>query len=398
MEANIAARRARHKKVFAGIGTLTRLNVFNGLKSFSLNTGAITGVLKKKSHNQSNVNPSNKLFRTYSMAVAGIFVIGVFNPTSANTLNSVYTPTLEGVEDYYFSDNILLSSQDGYIPKINPQTELGDRTGVNGKVVHEVRPGETLSEIANDYGVSTNTVLWENGLSASSTIKPGDKIFVPPVDGVGYNVEKGDSIEKIAEKFGVETEAISKQNGLEGETTLVAGQSLFIPGAKPLPAPVIRTTPSYVASSNRVVASAPSVASSASIGSNSTAAPAVGKSMIWPTRGKVTQGYRAGHYAIDIADVSKPPIWAANSGTIIKVSTGTWGGGYGNHVIIDHGNGLQTLYAHMETVAVSNGQQVGQGDVIGKMGRTGRVYGRTGIHLHFEVRKNGIKQNPANYF
>jgi murein DD-endopeptidase MepM/ murein hydrolase activator NlpD len=130
----------------------------------------------------------------------------------------------------------------------------------------------------------------------------------------------------------------------------------------------------------------------------STDAPTVGKVFIRPTRGIITQGYKRGHYALDIADASKPPVWAAGSGTVIKASSGTWGGGYGNHVIIDHGNGMQTLYAHLDYLDVSNGDYVSQGAVIGRMGRTGRVYGRTGIHLHFEVRKNGVKQNPAAYY
>ncbi len=71
---------------------------------------------------------------------------------------------------------------------------------------------------------------------------------------------------------------------------------------------------------------------------------------------------------------------------------------YGNYIIIDHGNGLQTLYGHMEYLAVSQGDHVTQGQVIGKMGRTGNVRGRTGIHLHFEVRVNGVKKNPGAYF
>jgi murein DD-endopeptidase MepM/ murein hydrolase activator NlpD len=85
-------------------------------------------------------------------------------------------------------------------------------------------------------------------------------------------------------------------------------------------------------------------------------------------------------------------------GTVIKASSGTYGGGYGNHVIIDNGNGIKTLYAHMEYLSVSVGDHVTQGQVIGKMGRTGNVRGRTGIHLHFEVIQNGVKKSPGNYF
>jgi murein DD-endopeptidase MepM/ murein hydrolase activator NlpD len=82
----------------------------------------------------------------------------------------------------------------------------------------------------------------------------------------------------------------------------------------------------------------------------------------------------------------------------VKASSGTYAGGYGNHVIIDHGNGYKTLYAHMDYLTVSQGQYVSQGEAIGRMGATGRVYGRTGIHLHFEVHQNGVKLNPGGFF
>ena len=101
---------------------------------------------------------------------------------------------------------------------------------------------------------------------------------------------------------------------------------------------------------------------------------------------------------MDIGDRSRPPVWAAGGGTIVKASSGTWGGGYGNHVIVDHGGGLQSLYAHLGTLNVYKGQYVNQGDILGMMGNTGRVYGVTGIHLHWEVRKNGVKHSPYNYY
>ena len=114
--------------------------------------------------------------------------------------------------------------------------------------------------------------------------------------------------------------------------------------------------------------------------------------------GKISKGYRGGHYALDIADRSKPPVWAAASGTVVTASTGTWGRGYGNYVVIDHGDGIQTLYGHMDSVNVYAGQVVSQGDVVGIMGNTGRVYGVTGIHTHWEVIINGVKVNPINYY
>jgi murein DD-endopeptidase MepM/ murein hydrolase activator NlpD len=112
--------------------------------------------------------------------------------------------------------------------------------------------------------------------------------------------------------------------------------------------------------------------------------------------------YQPGHYAMDIANRSKPPIWASASGTVVKTVVGcgprstSCGGGYGNHIIIDHGNGYKTLYAHCEELYVKEGDTVTQGQVIAKMGNSGRVRGATGIHLHFTVYYNGAAVNPVS--
>lgn len=391
---NLAARRARHKRVFAGAKTLVRF-----IPSF-FQSAAKDVELKVPSRRVSNLSASSRLFRSYSVAVLAVFVIGSINPANAYSHNSFYAPELEGVDQYYYGgDGLLLATEDGYIPKVTPQTEFSDRSSMNGRIIHEIESGDTVSTIAEEYGLKTNTVLWENGLSSSSTLKVGQKLIIPPVDGVTHIVEKGQDVKKIASVYGISEDSIIKQNRLEEGAGLNSGEAIFVPGAKPLPV-LERTTPSRISSSTRVgtnVGSA-AVVSGAAIGAASADTPAAGKSMIWPTRGKITQGYKPGHYAIDIADVSKPPIFAATSGTVIKASRGTWGGGYGNHIIIDHGNGLKTLYAHMEYLSVGVGDTVSQGQVIGKMGRTGNVRGRTGIHLHFEVIQNGVKKSPSAYF
>jgi murein DD-endopeptidase MepM/ murein hydrolase activator NlpD len=186
-----------------------------------------------------------------------------------------------------------------------------------------------------------------------------------------------------------------RQNRLTS-STLSTGQEIYIPDGKPL----VVDTPVRDAGSSR----AGIRTDGGAILPRSTSGVSPGKVLIFPTRGKLTQGYHKGHYAFDIGDRSQPPIWAAGSGKVVKVVSGCakvsygCGGGYGNHVIIDHGNGLQTLYAHLEYVTVKDGDQVTQGDVIGKMGRSGNVRGATGIHLHFEVHLNGKKMVPSDYY
>ncbi len=380
--------------------------MFAGLESAS--KSGILKVLSASTWNKkstlSRSRSANHLFKVYSVGVIGFFTVMSFTPSNAQYNIADASPVLmeDITQNYSEVNNALFFDQDGYIPKVSLQTQQSDRSTMNGKLVHEVADGETLSTIAEEYGLKTETLMWENGISNAAKIKVGQSLVIPPVNGVTHVVEKGQDLAKIAKAYNVNADNIVKQNQLIADSPLLTGQELFIPDAKPLPAPATpaRNANARIASSSRVNAKAGTAAltSGSKIGSSSTATPASGKILIKPTRGAKTQGYHPGHYAIDLADASKPPIWAADSGTVVKVSTGTYGGGYGNHVIIDHGNGIKTLYAHMETVAVSTGDTVSQGDVIGKMGRTGRVFGRTGIHLHFEVIKNGIKQNPQNYF
>lgn len=113
---------------------------------------------------------------------------------------------------------------------------------------------------------------------------------------------------------------------------------------------------------------------------------------VWPTGGTITQRSVWYHQGIDIANRVAPNVLAADSGTVIVAG---WpdGYGYGNRVIIDHGNGYRTLYAHLSQIYVVPGQTVARGNAIGKMGSTGRS---TGIHLHFEVILNGVHLNPLN--
>ncbi|MFC1750772.1 peptidoglycan DD-metalloendopeptidase family protein [Pseudomonadota bacterium] len=314
-----------------------------------------------------------------------LFVVSTISPAGAFQ-GEAYEGQFEDFAVTSFGAS-LIADEDGYLTKINPQTNAGDRSSMTDKASHVVASGETLSTIAESYGVKTNTLLWENGLYNANTLKIGQTLVVPPVDGISHTVAKGETIEKIATKFKVDEAAITKQNKLlAGDLTV--GQKLFVPGAVPIAPP--RT---YTDRSGRSVSVGTPV-----YFADSTSGPIGAKPFIYPTRGKITQGFRRGHYAVDIADSSKPPIWAAGTGKVTKASSGTWGGGYGNHVIIDHGNGLSTLYAHLDYLNVSVGDIVDQGQVIGRMGRTGRVYGRTGIHLHFEVIKNGVKQYPANYY
>lgn len=120
--------------------------------------------------------------------------------------------------------------------------------------------------------------------------------------------------------------------------------------------------------------------------------------LLMPSTGNITQAFHASHPAIDLANRDRPDVVASADGIVTHVSQGNWNGGYGTDIWIEHSNGYRTHYAHLGSVAVKVGDGVTQGQIIGEMGNTGRVYGLTGIFLHFELEKDGIKVNPMDYF
>lgn len=412
---NQSARRARHLKVFSRATFLRWPSVSLTSLFASAKSSAQTKVLGKiapllhRGHVDAHhfTSPSQKLFTRYGAIVALLFFVGSITPSNAYSdgFASGYVD-LTGTWDESATDAPLMADQEGYLTKINPQTDAGDRSNVSDYFVHSVASGETVSTIAAQYGLKQNTILWANNLESTSTLKINQKLLVPPVDGVYHQVSKKETVDKIAKAYGVGSENILKQNGLTDGSTLTVGDDIFIPGGKPLiaDAPVApkvagRDTPARIASASRVNA-----VTGGAILNGSKDAPVGDMPFIFPTRGKITQGFHAGHYAFDIGNTDRPAIWSAGAGTVVKVTSGCadvsyrCGGGYGNHVIVDHGNGLQTLYAHMTYSTVAVGDKVTQGQVIGKMGRSGNVRGKTGIHLHFEVRKNGVKKVPSDYY
>ncbi len=246
-------------------------------------------------------------------------------------------------------------------------------------IEYKVQKGDTLSTIARKFGVSTDTIKWENDISGE-TIAVGDVLNILPVTGIEYKVNQGDTIYTIAKKFDTEPQKIVDFpfNEFENPETfsLAAGQTLMVPdGIKP------SEQPTYVRPRQVILAQSPSSVSSAGFA--------------WPLRGGVSQYPSWYHMALDITADVGTPIVAANSGTVSRVSIGTYDGGYGNNAYIDSGNGYQSHYAHMSSVAVSPGQSVVAGrTVVGYVGLTGRT---TGPHLHFEILQNGVLVNPLGF-
>ncbi len=247
-------------------------------------------------------------------------------------------------------------------------------------IKYVVQSGDTISTIAADFNVTVNTILWENNLSAYSIIRPGQTLSILPVSGVSHTVVRGDNLIKIANKYDVSAEKIMKYNKLASANQLRIGEKLIIPGG---------SKSSYVRT--RTV-SYSGVSAITSIIKAPNAATVAGNKMNWPTVGhRITQYYSWRHTGLDIANKIGTPIYAADAGTIEFIG---WSNGYGNNIIINHGGGKKTRYAHLSKFYVKRGQSVGKGESIGAMGSTGWS---TGPHLHFEVIINGVKYNPLNY-
>lgn len=324
-------------------------------------------------------------------------IFPIFENSDALSMTNFDPENLLAIDSQTFSLDALNTTEDGFLIKTAGQTVDIDRSDLADIIAYTVEEGDVLSTIARRFGVSMDTIIWENNITDPHRLKPGTTLNILPVSGITHAVAESDTLESLAKKYGLDVEKIAKQNQLEEGATLVAGTKIIIPGGKK----TISASPTYVASSSTgtyAAYTAPKSIDGSIIIANGQQEKH-GKWMIKPTSGIYTTyfGGRTGHWAVDIADRSKPAIHAAADGTVVKSQCG-WNGGYGCVVVIDHGDGFQTLYAHLSEMSVSVGEAVEQGQNIATMGNTGRVYGATGIHLHFEVIDNGVKKNPIAFY
>lgn len=250
------------------------------------------------------------------------------------------------------------SSPDGSLP--------GSSVSGGGAIsVYEVREGDSLSGIADMFGVSTNTILWANDIK-DKTIHAGDQLVILPVTGIRYTVKNGGTISDIAKLYDADIDEIALFNGISATDTLAAGDVLIIPGAE-------QHSTAKPSSGTKKPASGGSSTSVATSGYFRN-----------PVPGAILTQSIHGNNGVDIGAPAGTPIYAAAAGTVIvSKGNGGWNGGYGSYVVITHANGTQTLYAHMSKDVATVGAKVSAGDIIGYVGRTGEA---TGNHLHFEVR------------
>ena len=233
---------------------------------------------------------------------------------------------------------------------------------------YRVRRGDTVSQLAANFSVSMDAIIASNGITNARSLREGETIRIPNMDGIPYIVKDGDSLSLISQSMGVPLEAILDANEIQSDI-ISAGMTLFVPGAR-MDRQELRM--------------------------------ALGELFIYPVRGaRLTSpfgwrndpisGVRRHHAAIDLGAPQGTLIRAAMEG---RVSALGYNNTYGNFIILSHPGNHQTLYAHLHTVSVRRGDQVRQGAQIGTVGNTGYS---TGPHLHFAIYKNGRAVNPLDF-
>lgn len=278
-----------------------------------------------------------------------------------------------------------------------PQYDLGRTAEVHtvfptrprlNVITYEVKSGDSLFGIADQFGLKPETILWGNFEVLEDNphaINPGDILNIAPVDGILHVWSAGESLSGVADFYEASLQEIIDWPGNEippdidlEESEIEPGKIVVIPGGS-------REYVSWTAP--RIPRTNPSVASILGPGACGSIydGPIGFGSFIWPTANRYLSGYdyspATNHYGIDIAGAVGHTIWAMDAGVVVY--SGWHNGGYGNVIVLDHGNGWQTLYAHLSVINVGCGAGVFQGTAIGAMGSTGRS---TGPHLHLEMR------------
>ncbi len=308
------------------------------------------------------------------------------NVIAASAFDAASKSSATVVEGPFLSDGTLLKP-------VAVDTTVSDGSALVKR--YTVRSGDTLSGIADKFGVSTMSVWWANDIKHKDDLKLGQELRIPPVSGLIVEVRATDTMDSLAARYEVEPADIIELNGLE-DPNLVVGQVLIVPGARGKPIATPKPTPRPVANGGGSSGGGSSGGSSG----GSTRPPKTygGGNFAWPAPGgSISQYYRYGHYGLDIDGDTGDSIVAAASGTVTFAGWKNNGGGY--QVWIAHGSGLYTTYNHMSSVSVGRGQSVSKGQRVGRMGATGFV---TGSHLHFEVWKGaiwngGTRVNPLGY-
>ena len=284
-------------------------------------------------------------------------------------------------------NTIVTTAGTSTIVKPNYAVRPGLETGV-----YKVNDGDSPYTIASRFGVSVETVLVANNLNEVGVIKPGQELKIPSVTGIIYKPQSSDTCESLTEKFKLNDEGwdvLLNANDIEICEDLLAQAEVVIPQDN-VSLPKELQKPKLVIRSNtrgQIAATTASAPANFAGGSGN---------FVWPTVFKgINQYFHRRHNGIDITCNKQnpgPAVYASDDGF---VEFSGWGaGGWGNTIVINHGNGFKTRAAHLSVLNVKAGEKVTQGEPVGLCGSTGRS---SGPHVHWTIYKNGVAVNPLSY-
>lgn len=232
-----------------------------------------------------------------------------------------------------------------------------------------IEEGDNLTVISRKIGANLDTLVSVNKISNANRLRPGQKIIVPNRNGLLYTMKKGESIEDVTERYDVSLKRVLTFNKISDASNIEAGDDIFLPGAK-------YTLDERIDKFGQMFSLPTTITRISSV---------------FGYRVHPITGVRTKHMGVDIPGRLNTPVYAARKGKVIFAG---YSGGYGNLVIVRHDKGYTTYYGHLNSITTKAGANVGVGVMIGRMGSTGRS---TGSHLHFEVRRNGVALNPADF-
>jgi len=301
--------------------------------------------------------------------MASIFTGSMVAPVEMSLFNSQTIPLLRAAQNYdpnpsKGGGDIIIVDGSALLSEAGPSgtmANIEDQPVSDQISIYVVREGDSLSQIASMFNVSTNTIIWANDIKRGSHIQSGQTLVILPITGVRYTVISGDTLRSITKKYQGDLDEIVAYNDIDADIKLSVGQVVIIPDGE---------------------IAAPKYTGSTSI-ARGTSGPSYKGYYINPLPGGTKTQRLHGYNAVDIGAPSGTPIIASASGTVIISKSSGWNGGYGKYIVIKHNNGTQTLYSHNSQNISYPGQKVIQGQVIGYVGLTGKS---TGPHVHFEIR------------
>lgn len=283
----------------------------------------------------------------------------------------------------FSTEEIPIVDDSSLVPAPNPRTFVG-KLPQHDFITHTVARGETPNGIADRYGIQAETILGGNPRLSeeSSLLQVGTELIILPIDGVLHDVQPGDTLESLSLQYGIPVEEIIayEQNNLEFPYRLQPDTQIMVPGAV---RELFVWTPPDLSS----------VGGTSIEGGNVVPLVVGTGTFIYPVNSRsFTQYFWYGHPGIDIGLPEGSPVYASDTGTVTFAGWNVYG--YGNLIVVNHGNGFETFYAHLSSFNVVPGQIVFQGNVIGGTGNTGNS---SGPHIHFEIRINNNRDNPCWY-